>query len=136
MYYYLPNLQVKTYRIKKVKECLKSRKSAVGKPAFESLFIELLCLAFAYTTLPSTMLHVPDVGAWTVKHQPAVQETGLVPASGRSPGIGNGSPLHYSCLEISMDRGAWRAAAHRVAKSQPDTTKRLTLPALSSGFVI
>ena len=33
---------------------------------------------------------------------------GLIPGSGRSPGVGNGNPLQYSCLESSMDRGAWR----------------------------
>ena len=37
---------------------------------------------------------------------------------GRSPGRGNGNPLQYSCLENPMDRGAWWATAHRVAKSQ------------------
>ena len=37
---------------------------------------------------------------------------------GRSPGEGNGYPLQYSCLENSMDRGAWRATVQRVAKSQ------------------
>ena len=36
-------------------------------------------------------------------------DPGLIPRSGRSPGEGNGSPLQYSCLEIPMDRGAWRA---------------------------
>ena len=41
----------------------------------------------------------------------------LIPRSGRSPGEGNGNPLQYSCLENSMDRGAWRAAVHRVTKS-------------------
>ena len=43
---------------------------------------------------------------------------GLIPASGRSPGEGNGYPLQYSCLENSMDRGAWQAIIHGVAKSQ------------------
>ena len=37
---------------------------------------------------------------------------------GRSPGEGNGSPFQYSCLENSVDRGAWRAAVHGVAKSR------------------
>ena len=37
--------------------------------------------------------------------------------SGRSPGGGNGNPLQYSCLENPMDRGAWQATVHRVAKS-------------------
>ena len=43
---------------------------------------------------------------------------GLTPASGRSPGGGNGNPLQYFCLENSMDRGAWWATVHGVAKSQ------------------
>ena len=43
---------------------------------------------------------------------------GSIPGSGRSPGEGNGYPLQYSCLENPMDRGAWRAAVHGVAKSQ------------------
>ena len=44
--------------------------------------------------------------------------TGLISGLGRSPGEGNGHPLQYSCLENPMDRGAWRATAHGVAKSQ------------------
>ena len=43
---------------------------------------------------------------------------GLIPGLGRSPGEGNGNPLQYSCLENSMDRGAWRATVHGVTKSQ------------------
>ena len=45
-------------------------------------------------------------------------ETDLIPGLGRSPGEGNGKPLQYSCLENPMDRGAWQAMIHRVAKSQ------------------
>ena len=45
-------------------------------------------------------------------------DLGLIPGLGRSPGEGNGYPLHYSCLENPMDRGAWWATVHRVAKSQ------------------
>ena len=44
-------------------------------------------------------------------------DPGLVPGSGRSPGEGNGNPLQCSCLENPMDRQAWRAAVHGVAKS-------------------
>ena len=40
-----------------------------------------------------------------------------IPGSGRSPGEGNGYPLEYSCLENSVDRGAWWATVYRVAKS-------------------
>ena len=45
-------------------------------------------------------------------------DPGLIPGSGLSPGEGNGSPLQCSCLKNSMDRGAWQASVHRVAKSQ------------------
>ena len=45
-------------------------------------------------------------------------DPGLIPGSGRSLGEGNGNPLQYSCLENSMDRGAWWATVHRVTKSQ------------------
>ena len=44
-------------------------------------------------------------------------DLGLIPGLGRSPGEGNGNPLQYSCLENSMDRGAWWATVHGVAKS-------------------
>jgi len=45
-------------------------------------------------------------------------DLGSIPGSGRSPGEGNGNPLQYPCLENLMDRGAWWAAVHGVAKSQ------------------
>ena len=45
-----------------------------------------------------------------------IVDTGLIPGSGRSPGE-NGNPLQYFSLEIPMDRGAWCATVHGVAKS-------------------
>ena len=45
-------------------------------------------------------------------------DMGLIPGSERYPGEGNGYPLQYSCLENSMDRGAWRATIHGVANSR------------------
>ena len=45
-------------------------------------------------------------------------DSGSIPGSGRSPGVGNGNPLQYSCLENPMDREAWWATVHRVSKSQ------------------
>ena len=47
-----------------------------------------------------------------------VGELGLIPGLGRPPGEGTGNPLQYSCLEKFMDRGAWRATVHGVAKSR------------------
>ena len=43
---------------------------------------------------------------------------GSIPGSGRSPGGRHGNPLQYSCLENPMNKGAWRATIHGVAKSQ------------------
>ena len=61
-----------------------------------------------------------------VKNQPAnAGNLGSIPGSGRSLGEENGNPLQYSCLENSMDRGAWRAIVHCVAK-ESDTTERLS----------
>ena len=48
----------------------------------------------------------------------ATRHVGLIPGSGRSPGVGNGYPLQYSWLENSMDRGAWWATVPRMAKIQ------------------
>ena len=54
-----------------------------------------------------------------VKNPPAnAGGAGSIPGSGRSPGEGNDNPLQYSCLENSMDGGAWRATVHGVTKSQ------------------
>ena len=53
-----------------------------------------------------------------VKNPPAnARDTGSIPGSRRSPGGGHGNPLQNSCLENPMDRGAWQATVHGVAKS-------------------
>ena len=60
--------------------------------------------------------------ALMVKKQPTsagdIREEDSTPGLGRSPGGGHGNPLQYSCLGNPMDRGAWRATAHSVAKTQ------------------
>ena len=47
-------------------------------------------------------------------------DLGSIPGSGRFPGEGNGNPFQCSCLENPMDRGAWRATAHGVARFRHD----------------
>ena len=69
-------------------------------------------------------------------------DSGSIPKSGKSPREGNGNPLQYSCLENSMDRGAWWTTVQGVAKSvagysswgpkKLDTTERLTLSLFTS----
>ena len=60
-------------------------------------------------------------GSAVVKNLPADTEdtgdTGLIPRSGRFPGVGTGNPLQYSCLENFMDKTAWWATVRRDAKS-------------------
>ena len=51
-----------------------------------------------------------------------VREAGLIPGLGRSLGEGNSNPLQYSCLENPMDREAWWATVHRVAKDATEET--------------
>ena len=46
-----------------------------------------------------------------------VRDTGSIPGLGRSPGVGHGNALQYSCLENPMDRGGWWAMVHSVSKS-------------------
>ena len=47
-----------------------------------------------------------------------MRDLGSIPRLGGSPGEGNGDPLQYSCLENSMDRGAWQATVYGTAKSR------------------
>ena len=58
-------------------------------------------------------------GGSVVENQPLnAGDMGSIPGSGRSPGEGNGHPLQDSCLGDPMDRRAWQATVHGVAKSQ------------------
>ena len=62
----------------------------------------------------------------------AVRDVGSIPALGRSSGGGHGNPFQYSCLENSMDRGAWRAIVHAVAEL--DMTEHLSMQRGGGGY--
>ena len=49
--------------------------------------------------------------------QAEVRDTSLIPGSERSPGLGKGNPLQFSCLENPTDKRTWHAAVHRVLKT-------------------
>ena len=71
-----------------------------------------------FLTLPTSLRGFPGGVSGNPPAIPAgdVRDTDSIPGSGKSPGEGNGNPLQYSCLENPMDRGAWRAIVHGVAK--------------------
>ena len=62
------------------------------------------------------------LGCTVVKNSPAnvgdAEDTDSIPGSGQRPGVGNGNPLYYSCLENPRDRGAWQTTVHWVTKSR------------------
>ena len=68
------------------------------------------------------LLNKGFLGGAMVKNLPAnsgdTRDWGSITGLERLPGVGNGSPLWYSCLENFMDRGAWRATVHGATKSQ------------------
>ena len=71
-------------------------------------------------SLLSKFLGFPDgsVGKQSACNARNVGDAGSIPGGVRSPGDGHRNPLQYSCQEVPVDRGAWRATVHRVAKSQ------------------
>ena len=67
-----------------------------------------MCFEFIY----AFFLGLP----WWLNPPVNAGDVGSIPGSGRCPGKGNGQPLQYSCLENPMDRGAWRATVHGMAR--------------------
>ena len=65
-------------------------------------------------TKPTLMAQMVKASAYNVG------DLGSIPGCGRSSGEGNSNPLQYSCLENSMDGGAWWSTVHGVAKVGPD----------------
>ena len=67
-----------------------------------------------YSRISQVALEVKNLSSNTED----ARDMGSIPRLGRSPGAGHGNPLQYSCLENSMERGAWWAAVHGVTKSR------------------
>ena len=118
-----------------IKQCLWSTVGFFG--GFDTLVFFLICLSqwtfllwyhffhkhFPFAPISKQRVSFP--GSSVVKNILAkVGDTGSIPGLRRSPGEGNGNPLQYSCWKNPMDRGAWQAIVHGVAK-EPDTTKWL-----------
>ena len=104
-------------------------RSGVKQGAFKALCClegrgqEELCMTLSLSNLArATHTERASQVALGVKNPPADAEdignVDSIPGSGRCPGGGHGNPLRYSCLESPMDRGAWQATVHGVAKSR------------------
>ena len=79
---------------------------------------------YYYLLILTTSIHLFRTSqvALVVKNPPAnagdIRDMGSIPGWGRSPGGGHANPLQYSCLQNSMDRGAWPATVRGVAKGR------------------
>ena len=88
-----------------------------GGPAYtEDAIHPFLLLAYIYSVNIYFIGPIDSVVKNLPANAGATGNVGLIPGLGRSPGEGNGKPLQYSCLGNSMDRGAWWATVHKVAK--------------------
>ena len=89
----------------------------VEQKAAISLVIKTFCIIWK-----SSVICMIFTSGSVVKNPPAnAGDAGLIPGSGRTPGEGNGTPLQYSWVENSMDKGTWQATFHGVPKDL-DTT--------------
>ena len=102
--------------------------SAIKKNAFESAYTKWINLEPIIPSIVSQKERKQISYIYTYMGFPGGSEVkasasnegdlGSILGLGRSPGEGNGNALQYSCLENPMDRGAWQAIVHGVAKSQ------------------
>ena len=93
-----------------------------GSSHFTSFIWTILFISMASPTLSPTM-DSHQGGSDSKESACNAGDPGSIPGSGRSPGVGNGNPLQYSCLENSMDRGAWWATW---SCRESDTTEWIT----------
>ena len=87
--------------------------------SYEGHLRKIVLFVHLFHNLMSIKLDTCFPGGTVVKKNPLANagDVGLIPGSGRSPGNGIGNLLQCSCLENSMDRGAWQVTIHGVAKS-------------------
>ena len=83
---------------------------------FGFLFVLLNCLSSIYTWI-LTLYQIYSFGSDVEESTSNVGNLGSISGLERYPGVVNGYPLQYSCLENSMDRGDWQATVHGVVKS-------------------
>ena len=81
-----------------------------------------ICAIYCMSVIPQTGLPGGSDGKESARN---AGDPGSICGSGRSPGDGNGNPLQYSCLENSMDRGAWQVTVCGAAKSWTQLSKSL-----------
>ena len=81
---------------------------------FKTWFSILVCILETAHVL--SLSGFPGTASGKIPTYQCKRHTGSIPGLGRSPGWGHGNPLQHSCLENPMDRGAWQATVHRVAK--------------------
>ena len=76
------------------------------------------CCAYGGIGRESSIMSFFRITKWLIPTTAEdTRDSGSIPGSRRSPGVGSGTPLQYSCLENSMDRGAWWATVIRVTNS-------------------
>ena len=101
---------------------------SLGWTGWISLKFKGLSRVFSSTTIWKHQFVGAQPSLWSnsqvatvVKNPPTnagnVRKSGSIPGLEKYPGVGNGNPLHYSCLENPMDRGAWQPTVHRCTKS-------------------
>ena len=105
------------------------RRHQIFHPALILLPINMIC---------SSLCRNQDFpGGLVVNNLPAnAGDMGSIPGSGVYPGVGNDNPLQCSCLENTMDRGAWQVGCSPCGHKESDTTKRLSTCHTQSSYQI
>ena len=114
----------KNLQINKLHNLKKKKKQVAVIVITFPCFLFYLCFPLLHTILHFEEIFLQHISKWDfpggslVKNPPAnAEDMRSIPGWGRSPGVGHGNPLQYSCLEKPKDRGAWESTFHEVTKS-------------------